>query len=144
NATAQKDNKSETRDNESDRSTRRGVRAPMVGQVLCLLTNNHLPHPFGNALPSASNDHFRYPLFHFRYPFMPLSKSLSLPANARATDESRRCRHLCYPKLGRASLGVEIVAVERRQLLAQSRHLGQVVDHDVRLIRMVDRVLLVI
>jgi len=52
----------------------------MVGEVLCLLTKQHLPHPFGNALPSAQNDHFRYPLFHFRYPFKPLSKSLPLPA----------------------------------------------------------------
>src|SRR6185312_1923021 len=86
----------------SDRSTRKGVRSPMGGEVLCLLTSKHLPQPFGNALPSAQKDHFRYPLFHSRYPFMPLSKSLPLPANARATDESRPCRLLCYPTLRRA------------------------------------------
>src|SRR6185312_15461719 len=39
NAKAQKDNKSETTDDESDRSTRRGVRSPMVGEVFVFVSN---------------------------------------------------------------------------------------------------------
>ena len=70
----------------------------MGGEVLRLLTKNTSSHPLGNALPSAQNDHFRYPLFHFRYPFMPLSKSLSLSA----THEQR------------TSLGVAELPMRRR------------------------------
>src|SRR6185312_2938617 len=50
NATAQQDDKSETTDNETDRSTRRGVRSPMVGEVLCLLQSNNVTAKSGDAM----------------------------------------------------------------------------------------------
>jgi len=39
------------------------------------------------VLPTASNDHFRYPWFHFRYPFEPLRFP---PVSLGATLTGRR------------------------------------------------------
>ena len=47
-----------------------------------MLTNTRPDQPLAPVLPTASTDHFRYPLFHFCYPSEPL-RFLLFPLGAR-------------------------------------------------------------
>src|SRR6185312_10587775 len=91
---AQKDNKSETRDNESDRSARRaGSVAHWLVRSLFVNKQEKRCYPLGSGLPSGQNDHLRYPLFHFCYPSEPLFWRPARYGVAR--NPQRSLRHLC-------------------------------------------------
>ena len=49
-----------------------GVRWPKGWWGLSLLKKTTAFYPLGDGLSSAQHDHFRYPLFHFCYPFKQL------------------------------------------------------------------------
>src|SRR6185312_7674972 len=59
-ATALKDNESETKDNESDRSARRGGRCLTESSALFVKQKN-LTNRWATVLSCAQKDHFRYP-----------------------------------------------------------------------------------